>query len=231
VSVTTLASWLISEINGLISAAIEAVPKTYHAAIVPGSWNPVTGTVTVRQAHTAANPNDGVSQVQDIPNIPLKTGGLGQQYGPRGWELVTVTPRVGQSGGVAHLEHDPVTSPGAPSGEHWLCHYTASGSIDAFVKLTNTTGIDILAANKFHVYTTGGIVAIDADDATGLTQIGATGLVVGDAVALQSMIQAQIVAYHNNHTHSGVQTGSGVSGPPVSPMPNFQGSQTVRANS
>jgi hypothetical protein len=204
-------------------------PRAYLGYIIPSSWNPKDGTVQVRVKHTAymtAQAN-GIDLPLDPIRIPLLTAGLGHQYGPQGYEDVTVIPRADRW--VAIFEHNDITTPGAPAGEHWLVHYTSKAVIDLWIKFTNTTGVDILAGPLFHMATKNGL-AINADDSTGILQLGATNLsTTQDAVATQRYVQQQIVQAFNAHEHTGVQTGSGTSGTPVTPMPTFSGSATVLA--
>jgi hypothetical protein len=224
-----LATRFLAIMNRRIARHIKKLPRAYSAYILPSTWNPKDGTVAVRVKHTAwlQARNDGINIPLDPIRIPLLTAGLGHQYGPQGYEDVTVFPRADRS--VAIFEHTEVTTPGAPAGEHWLVHYTGTAVIDLWIKFTNTTGVDILAGPLFHMATKNGL-AINADDSTGILQLGATNLsTTQDAVATQRYVQQQIVQAFNAHEHTGVQTGSGTSGTPVTPMPTFSGSATVLA--
>jgi hypothetical protein len=223
-----LATRFLAIMNRRIARHIKKLPRAYSAYILPSTWNPKDGTVAVRVKHTAwlQARNDGINIPLDPIRIPLLTAGLGHQYGPQGYEDVTVFPRADRS--VAIFEHTEVTTPGAPAGEHWLVHYTGTAVIDLWIKFTNAMGVDILAGPLFHMATKNGL-AINASDATGILQLGATNLdMTNDAVATRRYVHEYVDMIYNSHTHPGVQNGSGTTGAPSAQM-NFVGSATVLA--
>jgi hypothetical protein len=126
---------LVALIHVIVQQALANQPRGVEGVIVPGSYNPADGTVTVEYAHTGALAQGVAASPLRRPNYPLLSTTHGRQSGPRGGERCTIVPRAGGFGVV--LEHDLDDSPGAQAGEEYYVHRNAVGEIDGWVKSTN----------------------------------------------------------------------------------------------
>lgn len=144
-------------IASMVSAIVNErpIPISMEGRIVPGSYEPIDGTVQVQigdsdaayQLAQALGDSGDLTQMLAHPVMPLVGNDPNDQYGPRGGEPVVIENT--QSGYVAKLRPDagqvnnrppgpgPFFSVQAPSGERWLCHRNASGDVDSAIKLTN----------------------------------------------------------------------------------------------
>lgn len=141
-------------IAGLVSAMINERPQpiAIEGRVLAGSYHEVDGTHSVIVGDTdAASVLAGVLGDGDLTRlgvparVPVATHDPNDQYGPRGGEPVVMFPS--QSGWHAKFYPDaasndapgpgPYYSVKAPTGERWIFHRNASGTIDSGVKLTN----------------------------------------------------------------------------------------------
>jgi phage baseplate assembly protein V len=167
------------------------MPKIAKAGIV-SSYNPDSYT-----ARVLLQP-EGL----DTGWIPIASQWIGNGWGlmvpPTPGDQVEVVFSDGNLGNgviVGRLFSDKQLPPKVDSGELWLVHQTGS----AF-KLTNDGKVLLHGNDEVAVDSTVGV------------HLGDTG------GALRKLIDERLKQVFDAHTHTGVQTGSGTSGPPTTPL-------------
>jgi hypothetical protein len=85
---------LVALITKICYQVVGSQHKGHEGVIVPGSYQPATGTVEVVYAHTDAIPQGTVVGPLSHPFYPLLTPIYGLQAGPRGGERCHIIPRI-----------------------------------------------------------------------------------------------------------------------------------------
>ncbi len=185
------ASDMVSAMWSIARAVLMEQADTMAGSIVPGTYDPTQGTVSVLVGTEASQdlmPFRDAGQV--YPGLPLAVSGMGHQEGPWGGEPCTVHKRPG--GWTVTLEQWS-SSPGAPSGESWLVKRAKptldpnqgfiGGAIQAFLKFTNDAktvgdalaGAYMLCGAFAKFYTAGGISLVFDDSVPSATLTVGTG--------------------------------------------------------
>jgi hypothetical protein len=242
-------------IREYVESLMKANPSAIDGYIVPGSYNPKHGTVSVVVSKSVSVFPTSTEQPLYLYNVPLQVAAHGDQGGPVGGENVVLSR--GEGGWIANPMHIETNSPGAPSGERWILppSYKNETPNTSSVKLTNAGNIDIngmtaatvtaptitSTASGSETHTAQSFAVTASTSAAILapsTQIGPSGGPyleigsggLGSTYALVRVFELNaLITLFNNHVHSGVQSGSSNSGTTTVPATPAIGSTNTTA--
>ena len=240
-------------IREYVESLMRANPSAIDGEIVPGSWNPKFGTVSVVITKSIPTMPSSTEQPLYLYNVPLQVAIHGDQGGPVGGEHVVLAS--GEGGWIAKPMHIQTNSPGAPSGERWILppSYQNQTPNTSSIKLTNAGSVAVkgmtsatvtaptitstATGNETHTAANFAVTATtSASMIAPSTQIGPSGgpyLNIGGGgynAAYAPILEAAFAMFQvwaAEHTHSGVQGGPSDSGPPVIAPPTVPGAANV----